>query len=88
MIYVVGLGLGDAIMRTAAATEAVRQAHILVGYAAYIDQISAEFPEKPVFENGMTGEVARCQKALKFSREGKTSLSSARATRRCTAWPA
>lgn len=72
MIYVVGLGPGDAMMRTPAATEAVRRADILVGYAAYIDLIRAEFPEKPVFENGMMGEVARCQEALKLSRAGKT----------------
>jgi len=72
MIYVVGLGPGDATMRTPAATEAVRRADILVGYAAYIGLIRAEFPEKPMFENGMMGEVARCQEALKLSRAGKT----------------
>ena len=72
MIYVVGLGPGDAMMRTAAATEAIKRADILVGYAAYIDLIRQEFPAKPAFENGMTGEVERCREALRLSREGKT----------------
>ena len=71
MIYVVGLGPGDAAHRTAAATEAIRRADVLVGYAAYIDLIRGEFQEKPAFENGMTGEVARCREALTLSREGR-----------------
>ena len=72
MIYVVGLGPGNQMCRTTAATEAIRRADILVGYAAYIDLTRDEFPEKPVFENGMTGEVERCREALRLSREGKT----------------
>lgn len=71
MIQVVGLGPGDARMRTAEATEAIWRADILVGYAAYLGLIRAEFPDKPALENGMTGEVARCREALRFSREGK-----------------
>ncbi len=72
MIYVVGLGPGDASMRTAAASEALRLADILVGYAAYIDLIRNEFSNKPAFENGMTGEVERCQEAIRLSRKGNT----------------
>jgi precorrin-3B C17-methyltransferase len=72
MIYVVGLGPGDHMCRTAAATAAIQRADALVGYAAYIDLVRGEFPEKPVFENGMMGEVARCQEAIRLSREGKT----------------
>lgn len=72
MIYVVGLGPGDAAMRTADATAAIDRADVIVGYAAYVDLIRDEFPEKPAFENGMTGEVARCREALRLSREGKT----------------
>ncbi len=72
MIYVVGLGPGDAQARTAAAAEAIGRASVLIGYGAYIDLIRAEFPEKPAFENGMTGEVARCREAIRLSREGKT----------------
>lgn len=71
MIHVVGLGPGSRAHRTAAATCAILRADALVGYSAYIDLIRGEFPEKPVFENGMTGEAARCRQALKLSREGK-----------------
>jgi precorrin-3B C17-methyltransferase len=72
MIFVVGLGPGDAAHRTAAATAAIERAAVLVGYRAYLDLIRGEFPAKPPFENGMTGEVARCRAALALSREGKT----------------
>jgi len=72
MIYVVGLGPGGCAHRTAAATEAIARADALVGYSAYVDLIRAEFPNTPVFENGMTGEVERCREAVRLARAGKT----------------
>jgi precorrin-3B C17-methyltransferase len=72
MIHVVGLGPGGAPLRTAAATAAIDRSDVVVGYAIYVDLIRDEFPEKPVFVNGMTGEVERCREALRLSREGKT----------------
>ena len=71
MIYVVGLGPGNAVMRTAAAGVAIGRADALVGYSAYIDLIREEFPEKQMLENGMMGEVDRCREAIRLSREGK-----------------
>lgn len=72
MIYVVGIGPGNAVFRTAAADSALNEADILVGYQTYIDLIRADFPLKPVYGTGMLGEAERCREALRLSREGKT----------------
>lgn len=72
MIYVVGIGPGNAAFRTAAADKALNEASILVGYQTYIDLIRSDFPLKPVYFTGMLGEVERCREALRLSREGQT----------------
>lgn len=71
MIFVAGIGPGGAAHRTLAATDAIARADAIVGYGAYVDLIRAEFPDKPTFETGMTGEVERCREAVRLSREGR-----------------
>ena len=71
MIIVVGLGPGDALHRTHRATQALESADVIVGYKLYVSLIRDEFPNTPTFETAMLGEVARCQKAVELSREGK-----------------
>ena len=71
MIYVVGIGPGDRLCRTAAADAALAQADVLVGYRTYIDLVREEFADKPTFETAMLGEVERCREAVRLSREGK-----------------
>lgn len=71
MIYVVGLGPGNAQGQTFAARQAMAGCDALVGYRAYIDLVRAQFPDKPVFSTGMGGEAARCRQALRLAGEGK-----------------
>ena len=71
MIYVVGIGPGDRLCRTAAADAALAQADVLVGYRTYIDLVREEFADKPTFETAMLVEVERCREAVRLSREGK-----------------
>ena len=72
MIYVVGIGPGAAMGRTAAASAAIERADVLVGYRAYIELLQPEFSQKPMVQTGMRGETERCRAALELSRAGKT----------------
>lgn len=69
-VVVVGLGPGDERLRTPAATAALEGADLFVGYKGYLDQLSDFRPSVPRVSTGMTGEVARCQEAVKRASEG------------------
>ena len=71
MIYVVGIGPGNASYRTGAAGAAIAGADVIIGYSVYIDLIRSEYPDKPTFETGMMGEIERCGEAIRLSRDGK-----------------
>ena len=87
MLYVVGLGPGDARYLTAQAQTALQAADVLCGYTVYIDLVRPLYPDKEVYTTGMTKEIDRCRWALETAQSGKT-VASAPAMRACTAWPA
>ena len=70
-IYVVGIGPGDRAMMTGKAQEALELSDVIVGYKAYIELVRADYPDKEFYENGMRGEIERCEKCVEFAREGK-----------------
>lgn len=76
MIYVVGIGPGDQRAITLEALEALKEADVIVGYKTYIDLIKTyevlaeDFHTKTLVQNGMRGEVARCQEALALATKG------------------
>lgn len=71
MLYVIGLGPGDQNLLTAEARQIIQQTPIIVGYATYIKLVSNLLKGKTVIQNGMHGEVERCQKALDLASEGQ-----------------
>ena len=71
MLYVVGIGPGDARYFTAQAREALSRAEVLCGYTAYIDLVRDIFPDKETFTTPMTREIERCRKALELSQSGR-----------------
>ncbi|MBO4809102.1 MAG: precorrin-3B C(17)-methyltransferase [Lachnospiraceae bacterium] len=71
-IYVVGIGPGDNQMMTFQARKALEDSDIIVGYKAYIDLVKTQFSQKEFFENGMRGEIERCEKCVEFAKAGKT----------------
>lgn len=71
MLYVVGIGPGDARYFTAQAREALSRAEVLCGYTAYIDLVRDIFPDKEFFTTPMTREIERCRKALELSQSGR-----------------
>ena len=72
LVYVVGLGPGDAQLLTAQARAALQSADVLCGYTVYVDLVRPLFPEKEVYSTGMTWEIDRCRWALETAQTGKT----------------
>lgn len=70
-IYVVGIGPGDNNMMTVQAAKALENSDIIVGYITYINLVKDYYPDKEYFENGMRGEIERCEKCVELAKEGK-----------------
>ncbi|MBO6016248.1 MAG: precorrin-3B C(17)-methyltransferase [Lachnospiraceae bacterium] len=71
-IYVVGIGPGDMSGMTIQAHRALCNSDVIVGYHTYIELVKDAFPDKEFYENGMRGEVKRCETCVELAREGKT----------------
>ncbi|WP_044915446.1 precorrin-3B C(17)-methyltransferase [Butyrivibrio sp. WCE2006] len=71
-ICVVGIGPGSMGMMTIEAMEALKRSDIIVGYKTYIELVRGSFPEKEFYENGMRGEIQRCEKCVELAKEGKS----------------
>ena len=71
MIYVIGLGPGDAKNMTQRALEALESSEIIIGYDTYVDLVKKQFAHKQLIESPMKDEVARCKRALALAKEGK-----------------
>ena len=72
LVYVVGLGPGNARFLTAQAQAALQAAEVLCGYTVYIDLVRPLYPDKEVYTTGMTKEIDRCRWALETAQSGKT----------------
>ncbi len=70
-IFVVGIGPGDEKMMTAQAKEALEECDIIAGYKTYIALVRGNYPDKEFYENGMRGEIERCEKCVEFAKAGK-----------------
>ncbi|MCR5404143.1 MAG: precorrin-3B C(17)-methyltransferase, partial [Butyrivibrio sp.] len=71
-IYVVGIGPGDEKMMTAQAREVLEGCDVIAGYITYINLVKQYFPQKEFYENGMRGELERCEKCIELAVKGKT----------------
>ena len=72
LVYVVGLGPGDAQFLTAQGHAALQDADVLCGYTVYIDLVRPLYPAKEVYTTGMTKEIDRCRWALETAQTGRT----------------
>lgn len=70
-LFVVGIGPGGRENMTLRAVEAIKTCKVLVGYTPYIKYLKELSEGKEIFSTGMTGEVKRCEIAIKKVREGK-----------------
>ena len=72
MIYIIGIGPGDAQFLTAQAKEILEKSDVIVGYTVYVDLVKAIFPNKIYKTTGMTKEIERCKLCYELAKEGKT----------------
>ncbi len=72
MIYVIGIGPGKREAMTLEALSAIEKSHVIVGYKTYIQLVEDLCLGKEVVQNGMRGEIERCQEAVEIAKTGKT----------------
>jgi precorrin-3B C17-methyltransferase len=70
-LYVVGTGPGSLEHLTPAASAALNEADIIVGYRTYLDLISEYLENKEVVASEMMKEVDRCKQSLELAASGK-----------------
>ncbi len=71
-VYVVGIGPGNAEYRAPAATQAILNSDVVVGYKTYLGLIEDLTADKQVVSSGMKKEVDRCAEVLEIASAGKT----------------
>jgi adenosylcobyric acid synthase len=69
-LYVVGIGPGDLAHLTPAASAAIADATVVVGYSPYLDLIAPLLAGKELVSSGMMREVERCRAALERAAGG------------------
>lgn len=70
-ICVIGIGPGNKEGMSFQAYDALLEADAVVGYKAYVDLVREFIAGKDVYEQGMGGEIDRCQKALEWALAGR-----------------
>ena len=68
---VVGLGSGVPEQITPEVDAALRHCDTVAGYSNYVDFIRDRIIGKPIIQNGMMGEVARCRATLEAAAAGQ-----------------
>jgi len=70
VLYVVGIGPGAHDHVTPAATRAIADAELVVGYTTYIKLVSELIRGKEIVRTGMTEEIGRARTAVERARDG------------------
>ncbi|RLC36049.1 MAG: precorrin-3B C(17)-methyltransferase [Candidatus Nealsonbacteria bacterium] len=70
-ITIVGIGPGSIEYMSLKAYDTIKKANIIVGYKSYIKMIEELVDGKELISTGMTGEVARAQRAIDEALNGK-----------------
>ena len=71
-LYILSSGAGGVEYMTTEALKALEDSEVVVGYRNYIKELKEIIGDKPTFMSGMTKEIARCQEAINYAKEGKT----------------
>jgi len=71
-LYILSSGAGGTKYMTTEALDALEACEVVVGYRNYVKELKPLIGDKPVFMSGMTKEIQRCQEAINYAKEGKT----------------
>jgi precorrin-3B C17-methyltransferase len=70
-INLIGIGPDGSLHITVAAATAIRQADVVIGYRAYIDQIRARLRGKIVLDRAIGQEIERAEEAIEHACQGR-----------------
>ncbi len=71
VMSVVGLGSGSLKHISPEVMDCIKKCDIIAGYTPYVDFIRSVIGSKPIIQNGMLGEMERCQRAMQEASAGK-----------------
>ncbi|MDO5028563.1 MAG: precorrin-3B C(17)-methyltransferase [Bacillota bacterium] len=71
-LYVIGIGPGGKERMTQEALKALADSEVIVAYTPYLAYVADYIGDKETYTSGMKKEIERCQKAIDFAREGRT----------------
>lgn len=71
IMSVVGLGSGSLKHMTPEVMNCIKECDVIAGYKPYVDFIRSRIGNKPVIQNGMMGEMERCQNAMLEASRGR-----------------
>jgi precorrin-3B C17-methyltransferase len=71
-LYILSSGAGGTKYMTTEALEALEECEAVVGYRNYVKELKELIGDKSIFMSGMTKETTRCQEAINYAKEGKT----------------
>lgn len=71
-LYIVSCGTGGTNYLTQEAKNALKECEVVVSYSKYARELSELIDEKEIHTSGMTHEIQRCESAVEFTREGRT----------------
>lgn len=71
-LYILSSGAGGTSYITAQAIEAINDSEVIVSYTKYAKELKELIADKDVYTSGMTHEIDRCQQAINYAKDGKT----------------
>ena len=71
-LYILSSGAGGTKYMTTEALQALDECEVVVGYRNYVKEIRELIGDKPMFMSGMKKELIRCQEAINYAKDGKT----------------
>ena len=71
-LYIISSGAGGSDYLTSEAIKALKDCEVVVSYTKYAKEIQEFIQDKELYTSGMTYEIQRCQMAIDFAKQGKT----------------
>ncbi|AXH15136.1 precorrin-3B C(17)-methyltransferase [Malaciobacter mytili] len=71
-LYIVSSGAGGTSYITPEAKKAIENSEVIVAYSKYARELKELIEGKEIFTSGMTHEIERCNQAIQYAKEGKT----------------
>ncbi|QKF82160.1 precorrin-3B C(17)-methyltransferase [Halarcobacter ebronensis] len=71
-LYIVSSGAGGTSYITPEAKKALKECEVVVSYSKYAKELKELIEGKEIYTSGMTHEIERCNQAIEYAKQGKT----------------